>query len=233
MRKTRKNNQMREIQVETEIQKDPAGSVLISFGQTKVLCSASVEERVPRWLDEEGKGWVTAEYAMLPGSTGERKSRRIGGREKEIQRLVGRSLRASVDLKKIGERTITIDCDVIQADGGTRTASITGGYIALSQSIRKLMLAGKIKELPLKESVASVSCAIIDGEILLDPDYKEDFKADVDMNFVFDGNGNFVEVQGTVEGKTFAENELLKMIEFAKKGSKELTKIQSQYCFNL
>ncbi len=224
---------MREIKVVTGIQKDPAGSVLISFGQTKVLCSASVDERVPRWLNKEGQGWVTAEYAMLPGSTGDRKSRRIGGREKEIQRLVGRSLRAAVDLKKIGERTITIDCDVIQADGGTRTASITGGYIALSQAIRAIMLAGKIKELPLKESVASVSCAIIDGKVFLDPDYSEDFRADVDMNFVFDGRGNFVEVQGTAEGKTFDETELLRMIEFAKKGCKELTEVQSGYCFNL
>jgi len=203
------------------------GSVLVEFGHTRVLCNASVEERVPGFLRGKGQGWVTAEYGMLPRSTSERMGReaargRQGGRTMEIQRLIGRSLRAVVDMRKLGERTITIDCDVIQADGGTRTASITGGFVALAQAIQKLRSDGLIKQDPLTGSVASVSVGIYKGTPILDLDYAEDSNAETDMNVVMTDSGLFIEVQGTAEGHPFSEDEMQQMLGLARKGITEL-----------
>jgi len=203
------------------------GSVLVEFGQTRVLCNASVEERVPGFLRGKGQGWVTAEYGMLPRSTSERMGReaargRQGGRTMEIQRLIGRSLRAVVDMRKLGERTITIDCDVIQADGGTRTASITGGFVALAQAVQKLRSDGLIKQDPLTGSVASVSVGIYKGTPILDLDYAEDSNAETDMNVVMTDSGLFIEVQGTAEGHPFSEEEMQQMLGLARKGIAEL-----------
>ncbi|MGW8310739.1 MAG: ribonuclease PH [Thiogranum sp.] len=203
------------------------GSVLVEFGNTRVLCNASVEERVPGFLRGKGQGWVTAEYGMLPRSTSERMGReaargRQGGRTMEIQRLIGRSLRAVVDMRKLGERTITIDCDVIQADGGTRTASITGGFVALAQAAQKLLSDGLIKQNPLTGSVASVSVGIYKGTPILDLDYAEDSNAETDMNVVMTDSGLFIEVQGTAEGHPFSEDEMQQMLGLARKGITEL-----------
>ena len=203
------------------------GSVLVEFGHTRVLCNASVEERVPGFLRGKGQGWVTAEYGMLPRSTSERMGReaargRQGGRTMEIQRLIGRSLRAVVDMRKLGERTITIDCDVIQADGGTRTASITGGFVALAQAVQKLRSDGLIKQDPLTGSVASVSVGIYKGAPILDLDYAEDSNAETDMNVVMTDSGLFIEVQGTAEGHPFSEDEMQQMLGLARKGITEL-----------
>jgi ribonuclease PH len=203
------------------------GSVLVEFGNTRVLCNASVEERVPGFLRGKGQGWVTAEYGMLPRSTSERMGReaargRQGGRTMEIQRLIGRSLRAVVDMRKLGERTITIDCDVIQADGGTRTASITGGFVALAQAVQKLRSDGLIKQDPLTGSVASVSVGIYKGTPILDLDYAEDSNAETDMNVVMTDSGLFIEVQGTAEGHPFSEDEMQQMLGLARKGITEL-----------
>jgi ribonuclease PH len=203
------------------------GSVLVEFGNTRVLCNASVEERVPGFLRGKGQGWVTAEYGMLPRSTSERMGReaargRQGGRTMEIQRLIGRSLRAVVDMRKLGERTITIDCDVIQADGGTRTASITGGFVALAQAVQKLRSDGLIKQDPLTGSVASVSVGIYKGAPILDLDYAEDSNAETDMNVVMTDSGLFIEVQGTAEGHPFSEDEMQQMLGLARKGITEL-----------
>jgi len=203
------------------------GSVLVEFGHTRVLCNASVEERVPGFLRGKGQGWVTAEYGMLPRSTSERMGReaargRQGGRTMEIQRLIGRSLRAVVDMRKLGERTITIDCDVIQADGGTRTASITGGFVALAQAVQKLLADGLIKQNPLTGSVASVSVGIYKGTPILDLDYAEDSNAETDMNVVMTDSGLFIEVQGTAEGHPFSEDEMQQMLGLARKGITEL-----------
>ena len=203
------------------------GSVLVEFGNTRVLCNASVEERVPGFLRGKGQGWVTAEYGMLPRSTSERMGReaargRQGGRTMEIQRLIGRSLRAVVDMRKLGERTITIDCDVIQADGGTRTASITGGFVALAQAVQKLLSDGLIKQNPLTGSVASVSVGIDKGTPILDLDYAEDSNAETDMNVVMTDSGLFIEVQGTAEGHPFSEDEMQQMLGLARKGITEL-----------
>jgi ribonuclease PH len=203
------------------------GSVLVEFGNTRVLCNASVEERVPGFLRGKGQGWVTAEYGMLPRSTSERMGReaargRQGGRTMEIQRLIGRSLRAVVDMRKLGERTITIDCDVIQADGGTRTASITGGFVALAQAVQKLLSDGLIKQNPLTGSVASVSVGIYKGTPILDLDYAEDSNAETDMNVVMTDSGLFIEVQGTAEGHPFSEDEMQQMLGLARKGITEL-----------
>jgi len=203
------------------------GSVLVEFGHTRVLCNASVEERVPGFLRGKGQGWVTAEYGMLPRSTSERMGReaargRQGGRTMEIQRLIGRSLRAVVDMRKLGERTITIDCDVIQADGGTRTASITGGFVALAQAVQKLRSDGLIKQDPLTGSVASVSVGIYKGTPILDLDYAEDSNAETDMNVVMTDSGLFIEVQGTAEGHPFSEEEMQQMLGLARKGIAEL-----------
>lgn len=205
------------------------GSVLIEMGETKVICSASVEERVPPFLRNTGKGWITAEYSMLPRSTNTRTPRDRGGgngRAFEIQRLIGRSLRSVTDLTAFGERTIWIDCDVIQADGGTRTASITGAYVALVDAFRKMIKLGMIEKVPVRDSVAAVSVGKVGGKILLDLNYEEDSKAEVDMNVVMTGSGKFVEIQGTAEVETFTKKEMDELTKVAQKGIKELTKIQ-------
>jgi ribonuclease PH len=203
------------------------GSVLVSFGNTRVLTNATVEQGVPGWLRNSGRGWVTAEYAMLPRSTVTRTPResergKIGGRTHEIQRLIGRSLRAVTDLTRLGERTIWIDCDVIQADGGTRTASITGAFVALGLALEKLVDAGTLTSVPLKDFVAAVSVGIVDGEILLDLCYEEDSRADVDMNFVMTAGHKLVEVQATAEHQVFDDAQLAKMIAYAKQGVQSL-----------
>ncbi|RMG57465.1 MAG: ribonuclease PH [Deltaproteobacteria bacterium] len=222
---------LRRVTVKKGVQKFAEGSVLISFGETKVICAASVEEKVPPFLRGSGRGWVTAEYALLPRSTETRTQRdsrngRIPGRSQEIQRLIGRSLRAVVDLDLLGERQITIDCDVLQADGGTRTAAITGGFIALALAVKRLMREKVIEGNPLKDFVAAVSVGLVDGEVLLDLNFEEDSRAEVDMNVVMTGSGKFVEVQGTAEGRPFSKRELTKMLEAARKGVEELVEIQ-------
>jgi ribonuclease PH len=207
--------------------------VLIEMGATRVICTAKLEDRVPPFLRNSGKGWITAEYGMLPGSSQERIGRessrgRVGGRTHEIQRLIGRSLRAIADLKSLGERTIWIDCDVIQADGGTRTASITGAYIALVEAARGWLERGLMISDPIKEAVAAVSIGMIDGKILLDLCYEEDSHADVDMNMVMTGSGKFVEVQGTAESAPFSKKQLERMAEIAQGGIRELMKAQKK-----
>jgi len=229
----RRPNEIREVKITRNYQKYPRGSALIEVGNTKVICSASVEESVPPFLKNSGSGWITAEYSMLPASTQIRTTRestrgRIGGRTHEIQRLIGRSMRAVVKLDIIGERTVWIDCDTIQADGGTRTASITGAFIALHDAIRALMQEGKIAENPLIDSIAAVSVGIVDGEVLLDLNYEEDSSAEVDMNLVMTSQGNIVEIQGTAEGIPFAKEKMDDMIEIATRGIKELTAIQKR-----
>jgi len=224
---TRKVNVIRNYTIHAE------GSVLISFGNTKVICTASISDRVPPFLRNQGKGWITAEYSMLPRATGERNNResargKLTGRTMEIQRLIGRSLRACIDLDKIGERTITIDCDVIQADGGTRTASITGGYIALAMGIERMMKLGKIKVNPLKSQVAAISVGIVSGIPMLDLKYTEDSSAEVDMNVVMNDKGEFIEVQGTGEEATYSRKELNELLDLAEIGLKELFEIQTQ-----
>jgi len=226
-------DQVRKITIERGWSDHAEGSALISFGGTKVLCTASFTAGVPRWKVGKGEGWVTAEYAMLPRATHDRNDReavkgKIGGRTHEISRLIGRSLRAIVDVRELGENTIVIDCDVLQADGGTRTAAITGAYIALADSIewarsKKLIPA---KSQPLTDSVAAVSVGIIDGEPFLDLAYTEDVRAHTDMNVVVTGSGKFVEVQGTAEGVPFDRDELNKLLDLALKGTTELTEIQ-------
>ncbi len=209
------------------------GSCLIEFGKTKVLCAASASEGVPRWRKGSGLGWVTAEYAMLPQATHDRSAResvkgRIGGRTHEISRLVGRSLRAAIDYRALGENTITIDCDVLQADGGTRTAAITGAYVALADAVEHLRKAGALAGEPLVESVAAISVGIIDGVPLLDLPYVEDVRAETDMNVVMTGSGKFIEVQGTAEGAPFDKAELDLLLELAGKGCADLTRMQSE-----
>ncbi len=203
-----------------------AGSVLVSFGRTRVLCTASVSDDVPRWMRDTGKGWVTAEYSMLPGSSPERIRRRTSGRSQEIQRLIGRSLRAVVDMKALGEREIVIDCDVLQADGGTRTASITGGYVALHDAITRLIQAGELDANPITTECAAISVGICDGQPVLDLPYIEDSTAEVDMNVVMDGSGNFIEVQGTAEGATFGRDRLNDMLDLAASGILTITEAQ-------
>lgn len=211
-----------------------AGKVLVRAGRTTVLCTASIENEVPPWLVGRGKGWVTAEYSMLPGSTSPRKQRERGnkldGRSAEIQRLIGRSLRGVVDLTALGERTVTVDCDVMEADGGTRTASITGGFVALVAALRSLPEFAGTSPLPLTDSIAAVSVGIVDGVPLLDLDYSEDVRADVDMNVVMTGRGQFVEVQGSGEEATFDKQQLLAMIGLAERGVAELTRLQHEAC---
>ena len=224
-------DQMRQVTLTRDYTMHAEGSVLVEFGNTKVLCNASIDERVPPFLRGKGQGWVTAEYGMLPRSTTQRMGREAargkqGGRTMEIQRLIGRSLRAVVDMKKLGERTITIDCDVIQADGGTRTASITGGYVALAEAVQKLVADGTLKESPLTGSVASISVGIYKGTPVLDLDYPEDSNAETDMNVVMTDCGQFIEVQGTAEGHPFSEDEMQQMLALAKKGISELCRMQ-------
>jgi ribonuclease PH len=229
----RQPDQMREVKVTRNFTMHAEGSVLIEFGNTKVLCNASVTRGVPRWLRGSGSGWVTAEYGMLPRATNSRTDREASrgkqsGRTLEIQRLIGRSLRAAIDLNKLGENTITIDCDVLQADGGTRTASITGSYIALIDAINELKKDknGALKGNPIKNQVAAISVGIYKGQAVLDLDYAEDSTAETDMNVVMTETGGFVEVQGTAEGAPYTQDELNQMLTLAKKGIEELTAIQ-------
>ena len=226
-------DELRPVSYELGFQEWAAGSVLISMGRTRVLCSASVSEDAPRWLKGTGKGWVTGEYSMLPASTNERSPREVnkgrpGGRTQEIQRLIGRSLRSVTDLSKLGERTVTLDCDVLQADAGTRTASITGGYIALVIAVRGLIDAGKIPADVITDSVAAVSVGIVDTQARLDLCYDEDAGAQVDFNVVMTGSGAFVEVQGTAEGEPFARADLDALLDLAAGGIVDLTRIQHE-----
>ena len=226
-------DEMRAISFEPHFTRHAEGSVLVSFGHTKVICTASVEERLPPWLRGKGEGWVTAEYSMLPRATHTRSSREAAkgkqtGRTQEIQRLIGRSLRAVVDLKKLGERQITIDCDVIQADGGTRTASITGAWVALRIAVDKLMAAGAIQEDPLTRKVAAVSCGIFNGTPVLDLDYDEDSSADADANFVLIEGGQIAEVQATAEGATYDEEALLRLLRLARIGCDRIFTAQGE-----
>jgi len=230
----RENDELRKVSVRTKFLKNAHGSCLIEMGDTKVVCSATVEEKVPFFCKNEGKGWVTAEYGMLPASCTERITReaskgKLSGRTQEIQRLIGRSLRSIVDLKKLGERTIWLDADVIQGDGGTRTASITGCYIALEHAIRKLIENGKLASSPILDSVAAVSVGVVNGKPVLDLCYVEDSKAEVDMNVVMTGSGKLVEVQGTAEGEPFSEATLFQMLKLARKGIHELARIQKKH----
>lgn len=226
-------DQMRQISITRQFTKHAEGSVLVEFGGTKVICTASVEERVPRFLSGTGKGWVTAEYGMLPRSTGSRMAResakgKQSGRTQEIQRLIGRSLRAAVSLEALGEHMITVDCDVIQADGGTRTASITGGYVALADAVNHMISNGKLSASPLHGQVASVSVGIFNGTPVLDLDYDEDSNAETDMNVVMNDAEAFIEVQGTAEGHAFRKDELEAMLALATKGIKELVNKQAE-----
>lgn len=227
----RKPNQLRKIEIIRNFTKHAAGSVLIKWGDTWVLCTASVEEKVPPFLRDTGKGWVTAEYSMLPSSTGGgRKDRdikklKMDARSTEIQRLIGRALRAAVDITKLGERQITIDCDVLQADGGTRCASITGGMVALELAVAKLLKEGKISENPIVNRVAAVSVGVCDGVPTLDLDYIHDSTAEVDLNVIMTDKGKFVELQGCAEHKPFSDGHLMDMIALAKKGLKQIFKI--------
>jgi ribonuclease PH len=227
VRTGRRLQELRPIQITRHFIKHPEGAVLVEFGDTRVICTASVEESVPPFLRGKGTGWVTAEYSMLPRATHTRSSREAAkgkqsGRTLEIQRLIGRSLRAITDMNKLGERTIYLDCDVIQADGGTRTASITGAYVALVDAISFLLEQGKVAENPLKEAVAAVSVGIIDGEATLDLDYQEDSSAEVDMNFVMTSSGRFVEVQGTAEAEPFTLEQMDAMRNLAMAGINQL-----------
>jgi ribonuclease PH len=230
----RKTDQMRKVSFERNFSKHAEGSCLVKFGDTHVLCTASLEERVPQWLRNGGKGWVTAEYGMLPRATGERMKREAaagkqGGRTQEIQRLIGRSLRAVVDLQALGERQITIDCDVIQADGGTRTASITGAWIALYDCLKWMESRNMIKvERVLKDHVAAISCGVFANQPVIDLDYLEDSSAETDANFVMTGAGGIVEIQGTAEGTPFSEEEFSTLMRLAKTGIAELVEMQKQ-----
>jgi ribonuclease PH len=220
-------NQLRQIEIIRHYTKHAEGSVLVKFGDTHVLCTASIDEKVPPFLRGKAQGWVTAEYGMLPRSTGSRMQREAAqgkqsGRTQEIQRLIGRSLRAIIDLKKLGERSIQIDCDVIQADGGTRTAAITGAYVALHDAIHHLLTAGLISESPLRDSVAAISVGVYQGQPVLDLDYLEDSDCDTDMNIVMTGSGGFVEIQGTAEGTPFAREDMDAMLNLAQAGIREL-----------
>ncbi len=227
----RANNQLRNIEIIRNYTKHAEGSVLIKFGDTHVLCTASVEEKVPGFLKGKGQGWVTAEYGMLPRSTGSRMDREAAkgkqsGRTQEIQRLIGRSLRAIIDLEKLGERTVMIDCDVIQADGGTRTASITGAYVALHDAVSKLLANGKISQSPLKQGIAAISVGLYKGAPVLDLDYIEDSDCDTDMNVVMTADGGFVEIQGTAEGEPFTRDAMNAMLDLAAHGISELMQKQ-------
>jgi len=224
----RANDELRAVEFTRNFLKHPEGSVLIATGETKVICTATVEEGVPGWLNGKGQGWVTAEYGMLPRSTDDRMNRyKVSGRTQEIQRLIGRSLRAAVDMARMGENTVRIDCDVIQADGGTRTASITGAYVALCDAVQYMIDMDMISESPIIGNVAAVSVGIINSETLLDLCYFEDSQADVDMNIVMRGN-DFVEVQGTAEGATFGREAMHEMLDHATKGISELIEFQNK-----
>ncbi|MGZ6248491.1 MAG: ribonuclease PH [Syntrophales bacterium] len=226
-------NEIRELKITRDFLKHPEGSVLIEMGNTKVICTATIEDGVPAFLKNSGKGWLTAEYSMLPTSTHSRTPRestrgRVGGRTHEIQRLIGRSLRSVTSLDAFGERTIYIDCDVIQADGGTRSASITGGFVALLDLFRKMQQRGLVERIPVDDYVAAVSIGVVDNHIYLDLDYDEDSRAEVDMNFVMTGKGLFIEIQGTAEEVPFDRDLLNKMTDIAVRGIAEITKKQAE-----
>ena len=229
----RQPDELRAITFERDFTAMAAGSVLVSFGRTRVLCTASVDESVPRWMKGRGKGWVTAEYSMLPGSSPERvrreaKEGRPSGRTQEIQRLIGRALRSVCDMSVLGERQVIVDCDVLQADGGTRTASICGGYVALHDALTRLQMAGRISGQPLTEECAAISVGIIDGEARLDLPYVEDSRAEVDMNVVMTGSGSFVEVQGTAEGAVFDRGQLDSLLDLAQGGIAQIVALQRE-----
>jgi ribonuclease PH len=229
----RRNNELRTVSIDVGVNAYAEGSCFVKFGNTQVLCTATVDETLPPFLRGKGKGWVTAEYGMLPRSTHNRSKREAangkqGGRTHEIQRLIGRSLRASLDLESIGERQIIIDCDVIQADGGTRTASITGGYVALYMAIKKLVHNGLIHKNPIINQMAAISCGIVDGTPMLDLDYIEDSGAEIDANFVMDSAGNLIEVQASGEERTFTVPQLDELIKLAQLGTEELFEIQKK-----
>lgn len=229
----RKQNQIRPVKMTPNYNKYAEGSVLIEVGDTRVICTATVEERVPPFLKGLGKGWVTAEYAMIPRATGSRTVReaargKLGGRTMEIQRLIGRALRSVVDLEALGERTLTLDCDVIQADGGTRTASITGAYVAMIFALNKLVEQGMLKKIPVQDFIAATSVGIVNGNTIIDLCYAEDSAAEVDMNVVMTGAGRFVEIQGTGEEATFARDEMNQLLDLATAGIQELNNVQRQ-----
>jgi ribonuclease PH len=226
-------DELRPVTFERDFTDMSAGSVLVTFGRTRVLCTASVEDDVPRWMRGSGKGWVTAEYSMLPGSSPERIRREVkdgkpSGRTQEIQRLIGRSLRSVCDMKVLGEKSIMIDCDVLQADGGTRTASISGGWVALHDALTRLVQQGELTENPLIENCAAISVGIVGGRPVLDLPYVEDSKAEVDMNVVMTKSGDFVEVQGTAEGMAFSRKELDQLLDLAGKGIDEIIALQDE-----
>ncbi|HKW44985.1 MAG TPA: ribonuclease PH [Candidatus Eremiobacteraceae bacterium] len=227
----RADDELRPISIQTGYLRFATGSALVSFGETKVLCAAAIEDRVPPFLKGQGVGWVTAEYALMPQSTADRTPResskgRIGGRTHEIQRLIGRSLRSVVDTRALGERTVTLDCDVIQADGGTRTASVTGAFVALCLALAKLRIAGTLRGWPVVDWLAAVSVGVVDGRPLLDLDYEEDSRAQTDMNVVMTGDGRYVEVQGTAEDAPFSKSELDRMLALAGRGISTLIEAQ-------
>ena len=224
-------DEMRKVTLERGVARYAEGSCLVRFGETHVLCAASLEDKPPPWLRGQGRGWITAEYAMLPRATLSRTRResatgKVSGRTQEIQRLIGRSLRAVVDLGKLGERQITIDCDVLQADGGTRTASITGAWVALHDCIKWMVQRSILKESPIRDHVAAVSCGVVKSEAVIDLDYAEDLNAETDANFVMTGSGGLVEVQGSAEGAPFSEAELLKLLSLARAGITKLVALQ-------
>jgi ribonuclease PH len=228
-------DELRPVKIRKNVAPHAAGSVLISAGKTRVICAVTIEESVPRWMKEQdvSGGWMTAEYSMLPYSTTTRKPRdisrgKLDGRSQEIQRLIGRSLRAAVDLEKLGPRTLWIDCDVLQADGGTRTAAVTGAYVAVALAVKKLIRSKKIGANPLKSQVAAVSVGIVDGRATLDLDYKKDSSASVDMNVVMNGEGDFIEVQASGEEATFSQAQLDKLLKLARKGITQLMQIQKR-----
>ncbi|MCM3632499.1 MULTISPECIES: ribonuclease PH [Paenibacillus] len=230
---SRQPNQLRDVNITTNVNKHAEGSVLIQFGDTKVICTASVEERVPPFMKGQGKGWVTAEYSMLPRATHSRNQReanrgKLSGRTMEIQRLIGRALRSVVDLQALGERTITLDCDVIQADGGTRTTSITGAFVALVLAVEHIAKSHKLAKYPIIDYLASVSVGIINDTAMLDLNYEEDSSAKVDMNVVMTGSGKFVEVQGTGEEAPFSRNELDELLALSEQGIQQLIMAQKQ-----
>ncbi len=230
----RGNNIKREVKITTDYISHPDGSVLIEMGETKVICTAMIEDKVPGFLRGRETGWVTAEYSMLPGSTQDRKKRdisrgKLDGRSSEIQRLIGRSLRSVVDLSKLGERTIWIDCDVIQADGGTRTASITGGFIAMVMAMKKLVDKGELSYIPVTDYLAAISVGVVDDKVVLDLCYEEDSSAMVDMNVIMTSSGDIIEVQATGEERPFSRKEMDEMLSFAEKGILELIEIQKEY----
>lgn len=227
----RADNQMRPLKIERQVQKFAAGSCMVEYGDTKVLCAATISENVPAWLKGKGSGWITAEYAMLPASANTRTKRELNGqkgRSQEIQRLIGRSLRTVCDLKRMGEITVTLDCDVIQADGGTRTAAITGAWVALHDALMSWVEAGKIARLPITDQIAAVSVGLVGGKTMLDLDYSEDSRAEVDMNVVVTGKGEYVELQGTGERISFSRERLNSFLDLADMGLSEILAYQKE-----